>query len=89
MALRIESETPLRLIVRDSCRSNVRLAAIGPPSPGAFKYLPAARLRHKMAGRACLLCPSTSDFDLLGYGESIVNLNTEVAHRALDLGVSQ
>ena len=48
-----------------------------------------ARLGHEMTGRACLLCPGISDINLLGYGECIVNLDAEVAHRALDFGVSQ
>ena len=30
-----------------------------------------------------------SDIDLLGYGERIINLNSEIADRALDLGVAQ
>ncbi len=33
--------------------------------------------------------PGLSDVNLLGYGESIVNLDTKIARRALDLGVSQ
>ena len=33
--------------------------------------------------------PGLSDVNLLGYGESIVNLDAEIPHRALDLGVSQ
>ena len=48
-----------------------------------------ARLGHEVAGRACLLCPGISDINLLGYGECIVYLDAEVAHGALDLGVSQ
>jgi hypothetical protein len=42
-----------------------------------------------VVGRACLLCPGISDINLLGYGEGIVYLDAEVAHRALDLFVSQ
>jgi hypothetical protein len=48
-----------------------------------------ARPCHKLAGRACLLCPGISDVNLLGYRESIVNLDAKIPHRALDLGVSQ
>jgi len=48
-----------------------------------------ARLGPKVAGRACLLCPGVSDINLLGYGESIIHLDAEVAYRALDLRVSQ
>ena len=36
-------------------------------------------------GKASRLCPGSSDVDLFGYGESVVDLNAEVAHRALDL----
>lgn len=45
--------------------------------------------RPWVLGRACLLCPGISDINLLGYGECIVYLDAEVAHRALDFGVSQ
>ena len=40
-------------------------------------------------GRAGLLCPGSSDVDLFGYGKSIIDLNAEVAHRALNLLVPQ
>ena len=33
--------------------------------------------------------PSTSDIDLFGYGKGVVNFDTEVAHRALDLLMPQ
>jgi hypothetical protein len=32
---------------------------------------------------------SPSHVDLFGYCQSIVNLNTEIAHRALDLGMAE
>ena len=35
------------------------------------------------------LCPSSSDVDLLGYGESVVDLDAEITHRALNLLVPQ
>ena len=47
-----------------------------------------ARLGPEVAGRACLLCPGISGVNLLGYGECIIYLDAEVAHRALDFGVS-
>jgi hypothetical protein len=31
-------------------------------------------------GKASRLCPGISDVDLFGYGESVVDLNAEVAH---------
>jgi hypothetical protein len=48
-----------------------------------------ARLGPKVAGKACLFCPSISDINLLGYGECIVYLDAKVTHRAFDFGVSQ
>jgi hypothetical protein len=36
-------------------------------------------------GRAIPLCPSRSDINLFGYGESVVDLNAEIAHCALNL----
>jgi len=45
--------------------------------------------RRLGGGKASRLCPGSSDVDLFGYGESVVDLNAEVAHRALDLLVSQ
>jgi hypothetical protein len=48
-----------------------------------------ARLCRKKTGRARLLCPGISGINLLGDGESVVDLDAEVAHRALDLGVPQ
>lgn len=40
-------------------------------------------------GRACPLCPPSSDVDLLCYCKRVVHFNAEVAHGALDLGVPQ
>jgi hypothetical protein len=36
-------------------------------------------------GRAWLLCGVLSDIDLFGYGKGVVDFDTEVAHRALDV----
>ena len=33
--------------------------------------------------------PGFSDISLLGYGECVINLDSEIAHRALDLRVVQ
>ncbi len=40
-------------------------------------------------GKASRLCPRSSDVDLFGYGESVIDLNAEITHRALDLLVLQ
>ena len=42
-----------------------------------------------MEGRAFLLCPVTSNVDLLRYGEGIVHINPEIPHSALYLGVTK
>jgi hypothetical protein len=44
---------------------------------------------HDETGRACPLCPGTSDLDLFRYGEGVVDLDTEIAHSALDLRVPE
>ena len=36
-------------------------------------------------GQSMAALPDTSDIDLLGYGKPVVDFDTEVAHRALDL----
>ena len=41
------------------------------------------------SGRACRLCPGNSDIDLFCYREGVINLDTEIAYRALDLGVAE
>jgi Uncharacterized protein conserved in bacteria (DUF2252) len=40
-------------------------------------------------GKASRLCPCSSDVDLFGYGESVIDLNAEIPHRALYLLVAQ
>src|SRR5580692_7735832 len=49
-------------------------------------------LRHGRAWRAEQprhpLCPVRSDFDLLRYGQSVVNIDAQISHRALNLRVS-
>ena len=40
-------------------------------------------------GRACPLCPGTSDVHLLGDSEGIVHLDSKVANGALDLSMAQ
>src|SRR5262249_48970575 len=39
-------------------------------------------------GQSMITLPGTSDIDLLGYGQGVVDFDTEVAHRALDLLIS-
>ncbi len=40
-------------------------------------------------GRKCLFRPGSSDVDLLGYRKGVVNLDSEITHRAFDLRVAQ
>src|SRR5215475_3545068 len=40
-------------------------------------------------GRAVPFCPVASHVDLLGDRQGVVDLDTEVAHRAFDLGMAQ
>jgi hypothetical protein len=40
-------------------------------------------------GRTVPLCPVSSDVDLVGYGESVIDLYPEIAHRAFNLLVPQ
>ena len=48
-----------------------------------------ARFCQGETGRAGLLCPGSSDIDLLGNRESVVDLNPEIPDRAFDLGVAK
>jgi hypothetical protein len=47
--------------------------------------------RHGRASRASNCahppCPVRSDFDLLRYGQSVVNIDAQISHRALNLRV--
>src|SRR2546430_6285196 len=40
-------------------------------------------------GRAGQLCPGSSDVDLPRYSESVVDLNAEISHGALDLRMAE
>ena len=40
-------------------------------------------------GRAGPLCPGSSDVNLFRYGEGIIDLDAEIAHGALDLGMAE
>ena len=51
--------------------------------------MPLARLGLRRLGRECPLCPGISDIHLLGDRQGIVDLDAEVADRALDLRVTE
>ena len=40
-------------------------------------------------GSATLFCPATSNVNLFRYGKRIVDLDTEISHGALDLGMAK
>ena len=48
-----------------------------------------ARTRSQQAGRACPLCPGTSDVNLLRYRERVIDLNAQISDGALDLCVAE
>src|SRR6266852_7730431 len=55
-----------------------------------YRLSPLMALQRRLGrGKASRLCPCSSDVDLFGYGESVVDLNAEIAHRALNLLVPQ
>ena len=68
-------------------RSSGRLPIVG-NRESLLRCLLLALSGPEVAGRACLLCPGISDINLLGYGECIVNLDPEIANRALNLRVA-
>jgi hypothetical protein len=39
-------------------------------------------------GQSIFALPCTSDVDLFGYRDSVIDLDTQVSHGALDLGVA-
>src|SRR5262245_19683425 len=48
-----------------------------------------AHICRSCSGRACPLCPGTSDINLFCYHERVVDLNTEIAYGALDFRVAE
>lgn len=48
-----------------------------------------AHFHPRWSGRARQLCPGASDVDFLRDLDGVVDLNSEVAYRALDLGMSE
>ena len=56
-------------------------------STSAFAHC--RRQRAKMGGRARPLCPDTSDVDLFGNCERVIDLDSEIANRALDFGMAK
>lgn len=55
-------------------------------SAGCQQFGSRAKLKK---GKPVRLCPCSSDVDLFGYGESVVDLNAEIYDSALDLGMTQ
>ena len=43
----------------------------------------------RTSGRAGPLCPTSPDINLFGYCQRVIDLNAEIADRALDLGVPE
>jgi hypothetical protein len=50
---------------------------------------PLARTSTQQAGRACPLCPGTSDVNLLRCRDRVIDLNTQTTDGALDLCVAE
>jgi hypothetical protein len=48
-----------------------------------------ARSSQRGTGRACPLCPARSDINLFRHGERVVDLDAEIADRALDIRVAE
>src|ERR1700755_218114 len=48
-----------------------------------------AHICRSYSGRACPLCPGTSDINLFCYRERVVDLDTEIAYGALDFRVAE
>src|SRR6516225_8215144 len=60
--------------------------------PNGPSYRAYPRLYHicrSCSGRACPLCPGTSDINLFCYRERVVDLDTEIAYGALDFRVAE
>ena len=48
-----------------------------------------AHFARRVPGRACLLCPGSSDVYLLGDLQRVIHLHSEIANRAFDLRVAE
>src|SRR5262245_57832626 len=55
-----------------------------PPGSGCGTKSP-----NRVPGRARPLCLTTSDVDFLGDFEGVIDLNTEITHRAVNLGMAK
>ena len=67
---------------------NIHIATLRHPGDVArFPLL--AHVRWSEPGRARQLCPGISDVDFLRDLDRVVDLDAEVANRALDLGVAK
>ena len=60
----------------------------GDRSGYVFRLQGERRPRLDQGGKADRPCQEGSDIDLLRYGKGVVDLNAEVANRALDLGMA-
>jgi hypothetical protein len=77
-----------RRIPRQITRSSESRHRRGINQPGDF-FNGIGASRTKWIGRACLLCPGSSDVNLFRYGEGIIDLDTEVPDSAFDLGITE
>jgi hypothetical protein len=48
-----------------------------------------AQLGRRRLGRACLLCPGTSDIHLFSDRQGVIDLDPEITDGALNLGVTK
>jgi hypothetical protein len=67
------------------------MARYGPSEPlalssGSFLFWHDSDQQAK--GQSMTALPGTSDIDLFGYGKGVVDFDTKIAHRALDLLMS-
>src|SRR5262245_301838 len=68
--------------------STISAAPFPPVGDGENEHRRSADL-DTLKGRAFPLCPGSSDVDLLGYRDSVIYLDAQVSHGALDLGVTE
>ena len=61
------------------------LASLSP----IYEVFKVVRKTRDELGRAFPLYPGTSDLNLFGNFKSIINLDAEIPHRALDFGVAK
>jgi len=66
-------------------RERAQLSA--PSVRNLSRYRLLARSRPQWRGKACPLCPVSSDVDLLCYCEWIIDINSQILNGAVDFGV--